>query len=269
MKIKISASKILFATLGLLINVSLLAQEKTAAGTYNDGLALLKAKDYEKGLSLMEEALVMGQEINDEKIVELSMKNGAIAAFNVGNERRKNDNFEGAIKAYKRGIELNAEYSLNYEGVARALEDKGDTNEAIKYYIISGDKGLAEGKEDRAQSRYNKASVMVGKLFVGNMYEEAVLAGQVFLELKKDDPEVYYYIARSLAETGKNEESIAQINEAIKLSGDVVPDKYIYAKASSLEAIGQNSEAIIEYKKITDDTYKAQAEYRIRELGGQ
>lgn len=258
----------LVVSLGLMFNGNLTAQAKTAAGTYNDGLALLKEKNYEKGLSLMEEALAMGQEIKDDKIIELAMKNGAIAAFNVGNERRKNDNYDGAIKAYERGIELNSEYSLNYEGVARALEDKESTIEAIKYYIIAGDKGLAEGKEDRAQSRYNKASVMVGKLFIANEYEKAISAGEAFIELKKDDPEVYYYMARSLAELKNNEKSIETIAQAINLAGAAVPDKYNYALATAYEALGKNTEAIEAYKKITEETYKAQAEYRIRELGG-
>lgn len=253
----------------LLVADALSAQDKTAASVYNEGLSLLKAKDYEQGLTFMEEALTMGQEIEDEKIIELAMKNGAVAAYNVGNSRREADNFEGALKAYRRGIELNPEYSSLYEGVARTLDDQGDQIGAVKEYITAGDKGIAEGKEDRAESRYKRAATIVGKLFVGKDYDTAIAAGEAFLEMKMDDAEVYYYVARSQAEKGNNEAAIEHIIKAMEIAASETPDKYIYAQATSYEALGKNAEAIEAFKKITDETYKAQADYRIRELSGQ
>jgi tetratricopeptide (TPR) repeat protein len=244
------------------------SQDKTAAGVYNEGLALLKAKDYEQGLTMMEEALTMAQEINDEKIISLAMKNGAIAAYNVGNSRREAKNYEGAVKAYNRGIELNPEYSSLYEGVARAYDEQDQEVAAVKAYILAGDKGVVEGKDDRAESRYSRAVTVVGKLYVAKDYDRAIKAGNAYIELKNDNADVYYYVSKAQAEKGDNQSAIENINKAIELAGDASPDKYIYAQASTYEALGKNAEAVEAYKKITEETYKAQAEYRIRELGG-
>ncbi len=253
----------------LIVSPTMSAQEKSAASVYNDGLALLKAKDYESGLTAMEEALAMAQEINDEKIIGLAMRNGSVAAYNVGNARSKDQNYEGAIKAYIRGIELSPENSSLYEGLARVYEEQGESVKAVTEYVTAGDKGIAENKADRAESRYKRAGTIVGKLYVAKDFDTAVAAGEAFIALKKDDADVYYYVSRAHAEKGSNELALEHINTAISLSGDSVNDKFYYALASTLEAVGKNDEAVTAYKKITDETYKAHAEYRIRELGGK
>ena len=64
------------------------------------------------------------------------------------------------------------------------------------------------------------------------------------------------------------EKALEHATRAIELSGDTAPDKYFYAQATQLEGLGKKSEAIAAYKKITGEKYKAQAEYKISELGG-
>ena len=46
--------------------MSITAQDRTPAKAYNEGLAELKAKNYEAGLTLMEEALTLSEEGKDD-----------------------------------------------------------------------------------------------------------------------------------------------------------------------------------------------------------
>ena len=254
--------------LALVLGVSFAkAQEKSAAGLYNEGLSLLKAKDYSGGLVLMEQALAKaGPE--DEKVSSLAKKNGAIAAYNAGNAKRKEGAHDEALTLYNKGIELNPTNSSNYEGVARAYEAKGDKTEAVKSYVVAANKGTEEGKADRAEKRLKQAQNIVGKLFVGKSYDEAIATGEAFLSVKDDVAEVHYYVSRSLAETGSAEKALEHATKAIELSGETVDDKYFYAQATQYEKLGNKADAIASYKKITGDKYKSQAEYKISELGG-
>ena len=246
---------------------SVSAQEKTPAGLYNEGLALLKQKDYSGGLALMEEALSIAGP-DDEKVVTLAKKNGAIAAYNAANSMRKEGNFDGALELYNKGIEYNPTNSANYEGVARAQEGKGEKMEAIKSYLVAAAKGSEEGKEKRASSCEKKAKTMVGKLFVTKKYEDAIAAGESFVSVKDDNAEVHYYLSRSFAETGNSEKALAHADKAISLAGEASEDKYYYAQATQLEKLGRKADAIASYKKITGEKYKKQADYKISQLGG-
>lgn len=251
----------------MLTTLTLCGQEKTAAGLYNEGLALLKTKDYAGGLALMEQALEKsGPE--DEKVVSLAKKNGAIAAYNAAGKLRKAGSFDEALSMYNKGIELYPSNSSNYEGVARTFEAQGNTDEAVKAYLEAAQKGSEEGKKDKAKSRAKKARTMVGKLFVAKNYEAAISAGNAFVSVKTDDSEVHYYMSRSYAESGNAEKALEHATIAIELNGDEVPDKYFYAQATQLEKLGKKGEAIAAYKKITGEKYKAQADYKISELGG-
>ena len=251
----------------LMLMSALGAQEKSAAGLYNEGLALLKSKDYSGGLVLMEQALAKaGPE--DEKVVALAKKNGAIAAYNAAGSLRKNGSLDQALELYNKGIELSPANSSNYEGVARTYEAQGKTDEAIKAYLLASNKGAEEGKQEKAESRLKKARTMVGKLFVAKSYDAAISAGNAFASVKNDDAEVHYYLSRSCAETGNAEKALEHASSAISLVGEVAPDKYYYAQATQFEKLGNKAEAVAVYKKITGDKYKAQAEYKIKELGG-
>lgn len=252
---------------GVFLVSSANAQEKTAAGLYNEGLALLKTKDYKGGLVLLEQALEKAGDA-DEKVSGLAKKNGAIAAYNAGNADRKAGSLDAALEMYNKGIALNPENSSNYEGLARTYEAQNKKVDAVTAYLDASAKGVAEGKADRAASRAKQARTIVGKAFVGKDYDLAVAAGNAFIEAKDDDAEVHYYVARSLAEKGDAATSISHIEKAISLAGDTADDKYHYAHATQLEAIGKKAEAIAAYQKITGEKYKKQADYKISELKG-
>ncbi|MDF1694996.1 MAG: tetratricopeptide repeat protein [Saprospiraceae bacterium] len=248
---------------------SITAQDaKSAASLYNEGLALLKAKDYEAGLPILESALEKATEEENEKVVGLSKKNGSKAAYNLGNSKKKAGAFDEAIALYNKGIEWAPDYASNYSGLAAATEAKGDKIASIGMYVMAGDKTTASGKADRAEKLYKKARNMVGKMYQADDFEGAIAAGKAFLELR-DNAEVNYYVCRAITESNATEEAITHIDKAIELSGETVDDKYYVAKAKAYEKMSKKQDAINAYKLVTGEKYKPQAEYKIKELGGK
>jgi len=242
--------------------------EKSAASLYNEGLGLLKAKDYEAGLPILESALAKAMEEENEKVIGLAKKNGAKAAYNLANSKKKSGAHDEAIALYKKGIEWSPNYASNYKGLASATEAKGEKVEAIKMYITAGDKTTASGKAEKAAKLYKKARNMVGKIYTGKDYANAMIAGKAFLEMR-DDAEVCYYMCRAITESGVTEEAITYADKAIELSGTSVDDKYYVAKAKAYEKLSKNADAVAAYKLVTGEKYKPQAEYKIKELGGK
>ena len=252
-----------------LLLTSIQAQDKTAAGVYNEGLALLKAKDYEQGLVLMEEALGLAEQEENEQVLKLAKKNGSVAASNVGNSSYKAGEFDKAMEFYMKGLEMNPENVSCLLGKARVLDKQDMKAEAVSTFIDAGDMYVASEKADRAEKVYKQAQTIVGKLYVGKDYDKAIEAGMAHLE-KRDNAEVYYYMSRCQLEKKNNEDALQYISKAIELAtaGENVDDKYYMALGISLENLGRNDEAVEAYKKITGEKYKSNAEYRVKTIQG-
>ncbi len=268
MNILKKTSLLLLLTLGLF--TSAIAQDATAASLYNKGLASLKAKDYETGYPQIEEALKVAEAEGNEKVVTLAKKNGAKAAYNLGSTKRKAKAYDEALTLFARGIELNPEYSSNYMGRAQALDGKGEKTEAVKAYIAAADLAEKSGKADRAVQLVKKAGSIVGKLYSGKNYAGAIEAGKAHLELKEAE-KVHYYMGQSFSKTKDNTNAATHINKAVELaeaSGAAVPDKYYWAQGNILEATGKKTDALAAYKKISGEKYKANADFKVKELGG-
>lgn len=252
----------------LIVGTMTAQDAKSAASLYNEGLALLKAKDYAAGLPILEAALAKATEDGNEKVIGLAKKNGSRAAYNLGNAKKKAGAMDEAIALYQKGIDLAPDYASNYKGLAASTEAKGDKLAAIKMYITAGDKTTASGKADKAAKLYKKARNMVGKIYTSKDYENAIVAGKAFLEMR-ENAEVCYYMCRAITESNATDEAITYIDKAIALSGDTVDDKYYVAKAKAFEKMSKNQDAISAYKLVTGEKYKPQAEYKIKELGGK
>ncbi len=258
---------LMLITVMLMSVSSITAQDApTAAGTYNEGLSMLKAKDYENGLAKMEMALELAMAAENEQIIGLAKKNGAVAAYNLGNGKRKAGDHAGAIVLYNKGIELNPNYSSNYEGIGRAEEAKGEKIKAVNSYIMAAKKADAEGKADKVSSRYKKAQVLIGKTYVAKDYDTAISMAEAYNTDAPANADVNYYLSRSFGAMEKYTEGIAAMRKAVELKGGAVPDKYTFYLAEQLEKSGNGAEAKTLYSKVTEEKYKAQAEYRASQL---
>lgn len=262
-----NVQKFLFAGMMMLVlSISISAQDRTPAKAYNEGLTELKAKNYEAGLTLMEEALSLSEEGKDDKVIRLSKKNGAIAAYNLAKAKKEAGMMDEALALYEKGIEFNPDYVNNYSGKAVVLQGKDDKMGALKAFIMAGD-AYPEDKADRAAKMYKRAQNIVGKMYTSKSYDEGIAAGKAFLEMRPNNAEVNYFVARCMIEKAQNDEALAHADSAITLAGDAPEDKYFIAKGMALENLGKSADAISAYKMVSGEKYKKQAEYRIQKLG--
>lgn len=242
------------------------AQEKTAAGLYNDGLALLKEKNYVEGLAVLEEALVLAEEDENEKVIMLSKKNGSIAAANLGNSKRKSGELEEALAFYEKGLEMNPENPSNYRGLAMIHEKQGDKLKAIEQYLIAADKRIAQNKMKKAKKLYKKTKSVIGKLYTSKAYEDAIAGAELHLAKEETNEDVHYYASRSHTELGNFDAALDHAEKAIENAGDKVEDKFYIAKAKALVGKGDKAGAIAAYKMVQGEKYKESAEYQISQL---
>jgi len=224
-----------------------IAQDATAASLYNEGFALLKAKDYEGGLVLLEQALAKAETEGKEDVLKLAKKNGAVAAYNVGNQKRKAKSLDEAMTFYNKAISLNPDNSSTYEGIARTLEAQGKKLEAISAYVDAAKRAEGENKPKRVASRYKKARTMVGKMFVAKDYDNAIAGAKAFAAVNDADADVHYYLSKSLAEKGELETASTHIAKAVELAGAEVPAKYHYAQGQQLEKLGKKNSRLFSF----------------------
>ncbi|MCB9298169.1 MAG: hypothetical protein H6559_34365 [Lewinellaceae bacterium] len=72
----------------------------------------------------MEQAIEAADPEADAEVVKLVKRNGAIAAYYVGNDQRKSDDFETALATYDKGIAFSPGFLRQlYQYRAQALEE--------------------------------------------------------------------------------------------------------------------------------------------------
>ncbi len=240
------------------------ATEKTASALYNEGLALLKAKDYAKGLPVLEEALSKAEADGNEQVAGLAKKNGAVAAYSLGNVKRKAKAYDEASALYTKGTVMSPGYSSNYIGLARVLDKQGKKAEAMTQFLEAADIAAAEEKTKKQKEAYKRAKAIVSASYKAKAYDEVISLGETYLT-KDDNADVRYYIGKSLIAQDKHADAITHLDKALALSPEK-KDRIIYAKAQSLEKLGKNADAVAAYKLITDAKYKESADYKVKTL---
>lgn len=267
MKLRTIASLLLTSTLLLGTAQMVNAQEgATAASLYNDALEKLKSDDYRGALPLLEQAVEKADPEKDAEVIKLAKRNGAVAAYKAGNDYRKENKNEEALKAYDAGIGFAPTFYANFIGRAQALEGLNQNAEAVKAYLKAAEVSVLNKKEDKAEELNAKAENMVAVTFGDKKWEETINLAQAFLE-SKETADVHYYLALALKEKGNAGQAVEHGMKAVELaSGD--KSKYLMGVAESYEALNQSDKAIEVYKQITDSKYAERAQYKIKELSG-
>ena len=244
--------------------------EATAASLYNDGLALLKTKKFAQGYDFMALALEKATADEDEKVMGLAKKNGAVAAYSAGNAALKAKEYESAMTYYQNGMEMNPTYPSNFIGKGKVLNAQGDKVGAVDAYIAGGMVAKEKGDAKKVTEVKKRSKQIVGKLFAAKNYADAITVGNKIEEFEQM-PEVLYYVARCQVEEKDFEGALVSADKSIT-SGEAqgaIEDKFYVAKGLALEGLGKKADAIAAYKLVKEGDYKKQAQYKITELGGK
>ena len=160
----------------------------------------------------------------------------AEAAFTRGVQLYETGDFEAAIAAWDKAIELKPDYHQAWGNRGLGLKNLGRYEEAIASY----DRAI-ELKPDFHKAYYNRGLALdeLGR------YEEAVAAYERVSELKPDFHKAWYSCGNSLDALEKSEAAIACYDRAIKLKGDFY--KAWTSRGNSLKAIERYAEAVESY----------------------
>lgn len=265
----------LVAVIGLL-TTSLAAQDeqaeqpaRTAASVYNDALEKMKAKDYEAALPLVEEAieLVDTASETDQKVLDLSKTNGAIATYYVGNGLRKAGEYEDALARFEQGIEYNPDFYGNFMGRAQSLEKLERETDAAAAYILAAEKAKAADKNNLASKFVKKVENMAIIAVNEKRWSDAQSIASSVLEAEETENS-HYLLGRALLEQDKYSDATAHLEKAIEMGDGKEDSKYSYLLGTAYEGQGQKAKAIEAYGKVTDAPYKQNAEYKLNQLKG-
>ncbi len=241
--------------------------EATAAGTYNEGLAELKAKNYQVAFDklMMAMELANPDDENDAKVLRLAKGNGAIAAYYSGNALLKEEKFDEAKARFEKGIELNPKAYTCYYGIAKSYDDQDMIAEAVPAYLKAAEVAESANKADRAERYISRAGSIIGTSYAAENYEQAIAGGEAFLAAK-EDKDVSYYMAKALIASGKPSDALAHAEKAAELGGAEDEGKFLLGHAEALEAVGNKSAAAAAYLKVPAGKYHDHAQYKAGQM---
>lgn len=243
--------------------------EATATSLYNEGLAALKEKDNETGYTKMVAAWEKAKEENNDKVLSLAEKNGAIAAYKRGLDLLKEKNNDGALEVAEKGLEINSKYSSLYMIKGKALEEKEQLAGAMEAMMMYASISKEENDEKKLGDALARSKNMLVRTYNDKKYEEVIQIGELLLATDKNS-DAAYLVGKAYDETGNKEKSIELLNSSLEIStaaSETIDDKVYYALGLVYESAGMKEKAIEVLKKITDDKYKASAEYKVQQLG--
>lgn len=241
------------------------AQDATPASMYNDGVAALKAKEYDKALDLMTQALDSADPEADQQIIKLAKRNAAVAAYYAGNKARKAKEYEAALEKYGKGIEVSPSFYANYIGKALALNSTGDINGALTAYVVGAGQAEKAGKADKAAEMMDNATVFVSKAYSAKNWDNTIELGSLYLE-SGSSADVHFYMARAYKEKGDLKMALEHANKAVELGEGGKDGRNYFAQAEVYEGLGDIASALSAYKKVPNGTYGEMAKYKLENL---
>lgn len=243
--------------------------EVTATSLYNEGLAALKEKDNENGYLKMVAAWEKAKEEKNDKVLSLAEKNGAVAAYKRGLDLLKDKNNDGALEVALKGLEINPKYSSLFMVKGKALEEKNDVSGAIEALMMYASLAKEEADEKKVGDAFARSKNMLVRTYNEKKYEDVTKIGEVILANDKN-ADAAYLVGKAYDELGNKDKAIEKLTASIDMStaaGETVDDKVYYALGLAYESAGIKDKAIEVLKKITDEKFKASAEYKVQQLG--
>ncbi|MEM0992987.1 MAG: tetratricopeptide repeat protein [Bacteroidota bacterium] len=252
---------------------SLQAQdEKSAADLYNEGVELMKAKDFAGALPLFEQAIdkAATAEEGDStamQVTELAKKNGMRTAYSLGNKQRKAKEYDAAIETFDKGLAMGDFYAL-YMGKAQALDKSDKKEKAVEAYFTAGKKYEEAGQEEAKVVKIYRTAFI--KLARAKKYDAIIEKAEAHpVALKNAD--VSYYVAKAYSSKKDYEKALMHAQAATAAAPDGKDKGKFYMLEGEINTkLTKTGDAIAAYKKVESGSkYADRAAYLIKELGGE
>ena len=205
-----------------------LAEAKARAAAAGGGAAAEAAQDQTRGMSAEQKKQL--EEANKKRAEQLSKNKALNDAFNAGMAAKTAKQWDAAIDAFNKAIEVDPKQHVIWANLAESLSEQAATKPAAEQAPI-----YAKAVED-----YQKA-----------------------IELKPDDAAYHNNYGLALARAGKFPEAQAELGKAADIDKPNA-GRYYYNLGAILVNTGHSDEAYEAFKKATDaDPNYADAYYQI------
>jgi tetratricopeptide (TPR) repeat protein len=182
-----------------------------------DAMKLIESQNYGTALGILENLLKREQ--------------SAAYYYNVGYIKTAQGDYSEAIQAFRKATALDRLFAKAYEGMGRAYQKLGQTEEAEKYMIKAADIHMSKENVDEAEqvleeiveinpntvNIYNSLGVLYRKK--GN-YKKALYNYKKAIVIHPDRAPIYYNIGRVYIEMKDPEMAKSYLVQALKLEPD-------------------------------------------------
>jgi tetratricopeptide (TPR) repeat protein len=245
------------------------APDKEAAEKYNEGLALLKEKQYEPALNTFLEAKKMADAAGDESTASKAENYAYRLYYNVGVGYVKVEDFAKALELFDKGIAMEPSYYKNYKGKAAAFKAQGNDAAAMEAFIKTAEVASAAGELEERSKALAQAEGFVAVALQAEDFDKVIETGQLYLQFS-ESPNVHYYMSHAFNMKGNHSKAIEHADQALSLDQGSRASKarIHFEKAEAYKNIGQFQNALDSYSQAAYGDFKQRAEHEMEVLSG-
>jgi tetratricopeptide (TPR) repeat protein len=243
--------------------------DKEAAEKYNDGLAKLKAKDYEGALTSFLAAKETAEGAGDESTASKAQKYAYRLCYNVGVGYLKKGDMDRAMSFFDRGIAMEPTYYKNYKGKATIYNRQGNVEAAIEAWVKTSEVASQAGELEERRKARKQAEGFVAKAMQDRDFERVVEIGQLHSQFAETS-DVYYYMAHAQNQLGNYESAVEHADKALGLEtgSRAARAKIYFEKAEAHKALSQYEDALDAYTQAAVGEFAQRARHEIEVLSG-
>lgn len=264
----ITFAMMIFAGVGVQ-SIAAQSVDKDAAEKYNEGLELLKSKDYEAALNTFAEAQKMAETAGDKGTASKAENYVYRLCYNVGVGYVKQGDYETALSYFDRGIAIEPSYYKNYKGRAAVLKDQGEDAASMEAFVKTAEVASAAGELEERSKALAQAEGFVAKSVQDKNYKAVIETGNLFLQFSESS-NVHYYMANAYNQLGDYQQALAHAEQALELDtgSRASKAKIHFEMAEAYKNTGQFQQALQAYSEAAYGDFKQRAEHEMEVIAG-
>ena len=239
---------------------------------YKYALGFYKEKKYDESIAEFQKLAEYSKTYDDPEQLKKSEKVIPQLYYFKGKTLLDEKDYDGALEALNKSIELDANYVNSYLRKAQLYDEKGD----VENFKTTIDKAISISKTKKDSKSESAAMQMAGNVFLRagadavkhDNWNEAENYFNTLTQYKEADEEIYYQLAVIYNKQSKWDASIEASNKALELMGDVDTKdaKIYYELGNSYYGKGDNAAACDAYSKANKGDYTEAAKYQMEHV---
>ena len=232
---------------------------------------LYKQKKSVETIEQLEKAEETAVKFGDAKTQQKVEKTIPKLYYAMGVNHYKADEFEKAIEYYNKAIQFNGGFSDPILGLALSYEKMEDYEKMLEYLAKTievakktNDNGKAEDALKKAKGYLMRNGDEAQK---AEKFDDAVKYFSRVLEFDENDGSIYYVLAINYNSLKNWDKAIENANIAVEKGNGTIDSAGVYYQLGvAYQGKGSNAEACESFSKALSGSYKAAAEYQMKEV---